>query len=89
MCFYQESDEWEQIGVQSVYSGGYVNNSSAIYWYDIKSGQQAGINDVEQDAVSTTYTDLQGRKATSSARGLVIKTQRMADGTLRSVKVLR
>lgn len=89
VCFYQESDEWEQIGVQSVYSGGYVNNSSAIYWYDIKSGQQAGINDVEQDAVSTTYTDLQGRKATSSARGLVIKTQRMADGTLRSVKVLR
>lgn len=90
VCFYQESENWDKIGVQSVYAGGFVNKTSNICWYDIKTGgTESAISDIEQNVEETTYSDLQGRKATSSTRGLVIKTERMADGTLRSVKVLR
>ena len=90
VCFYQESENWDKIGVQSVYAGGFVNKTSNICWYDIKTGgTESAISDIEQNVEETTYSDLQGRKASSSTRGLVIKTERMADGTLRSVKVLR
>jgi hypothetical protein len=38
---------------------------------------------------SVTFTDLQGRKASPSTHGLLIKTERLSDGTVRSTKVLR
>ena len=69
VCFYEESIEWEKVGVQSVYSGGYVNNTSDICWYDIKGGQ-TDIQDNEElriknEKLSVVY-DLQGRKVDNS-----------------------
>ena len=66
VCFYEESIEWEKIGVQSIYSGGYVNNASDICWYDIKSGASAIQENEElrmknEESAAAVY-DLQGRK---------------------------
>ena len=79
VCFYEESKEWEKIGVQSVYSGGYVNNNSDICWYDIKSGESGITQIVNSKSVNSKCYDLQGRKIVNSksvnsksARGIYI-----------------
>ena len=79
VCFYEESKEWEKIGVQSVYSGGYVNNNSDICWYDIKSGESGITQIVNSKSVNSKCYDLQGRKIVNSksvnsksARGVYI-----------------
>ena len=49
-----------------------------------------GINAIaNQPAVSESYVDLTGRKVSADAKGLVIKTVTYADGTKKSVKVIR
>lgn len=85
--FVSLSDEclqWSKIGVQTVYRGGNEERSSDICWYDLAS---SGIESVSADVVDTVYTDLQGRRVTPATRGLVVKTERLADGTQRSKKV--
>lgn len=51
----------------------------------------AGLESVsaEAPAVSTVYYNLQGVRTNASARGLRIRTERLSDGTLRTVKELR
>ena len=66
VCFYEESIEWEKIGVQSIYSGGFVNNSSDICWYDIKSGQSGITQIVNSKPVNSKCYDLQGRQIVNS-----------------------
>jgi len=80
-------DSNDRIGIQSVYTGGGATNCSEIVWQTLSS---SGIRQATDAAVVGEYfTDLQGRRVDAMARGLIIKTQRLADGTLRTVKVMR
>ena len=80
----------DRMGVQSVYTVGSETRESEIAWYSFDGTD--GLQPATAAAVrveSETYTDLQGRAVTASARGLVIRTQRMADGTVRTTKVMK
>lgn len=90
---FEEMNTWDKVGVQTIYKGGNETHLSDIGWYDMKSGEktvETGISEVaaNRQAVEATF-DLQGRRVGASARGLVIRQQRMADGTVRTVKVLK
>lgn len=80
----------DRLGVQSVYSVGGTDYESAIAWHAF-GGTDGLHGDTRADAQveSETYTDLQGRQAVASARGLLLRTQRMADGTVRTTKIVR
>ncbi|MBR1484375.1 MAG: hypothetical protein IJ612_01620 [Prevotella sp.] len=80
----------DRIGVQSVYTVGTTNYESEIAWHSF--GSADGLQTAKAGAVrieSETYTDLQGRPASASTRGIVIRTQRLADGTVRTTKMVR
>lgn len=79
---------FDKIGIQSInYTAGKEERSD-IVWYVINDYN--AIKTVsEAETVSTRYTDLSGRAVAQPAHGLYIKTMRLADGTQRSVKVVR
>jgi len=86
-------DDWaavEKIGMQAVYTVGAEKMESDVTWFDAKAYQEAlGISDVAARPVSVSYRDLQGRPLTEGAKGLVLKTTRMSNGTVQTVKMLR
>lgn len=86
--FYENLGNYTRIGVQSIYRGGGAEHSSDIVWFDPNT---AGISTVSatDNVVSETWRDLQGRPAGAGAKGLLIRQQRMADGTIRTVKMVR
>lgn len=89
--FYDDLKDAKRIGVQSVYDGGGERRVSAITWIDVDkylAGIEAAAT-AETSPVSATYTDLQGRPVPASAKGLLLKTVRMSDGTKKTVKVIR
>ena len=79
----------DRLGVQSVYTVGSDVRESEIVWMSF--GKVDGLTSVPHDVrvESETLTDLQGRRVTPSHRGLLIKTQHMADGSVRTVKVVK
>ena len=80
---------WTKVGVKSIYTGGGQTHESAIGWLTI-DWETLGVSSVNATAAtSSIYFDLQGRQLSGAARGLVIKQVRMADGTTKSVKVVR
>lgn len=83
--------QWGAVGVQSVYYGGGTTNSSPIVWYDLADyWESVGIDDVVNTSVqSVKYYDLQGRAATAGTKGIVIAVKQMADGTIKTQKMLR
>lgn len=48
-----------------------------------------GINEISADDANAIYYDTMGRRVDSSARGLLIKQTRQADGTVKTVKVMK
>ncbi len=79
---------FDRFGIQSVYSGGGEEKWSDIAWYDLRSAD--GVSSVAaRRQAAETCTDLMGRRVTADHKGLVIKTVTGADGTTRTVKVLR
>ena len=83
-------DEWNAIGVKSIYTVGDKSREtreSEIFWYQLKPTAITSIDN--NDVVETNYYDLQGRKVTTNATGLLIKQMRMQDGTTKAIKVLR
>lgn len=83
-------DQWTAIGVKSIYTVGdksRESRESEIFWYQLT---QTAINGISSnDVVETSYYDLQGRKVSASATGVLIKQMRMRDGSVKAVKVLR
>ena len=80
---------WTKVGMKSIYTGGGQTHESAIGWLTI-DWETLGVSSVNATAAtSSIYFDLQGRQLSGAARGLVIKQVRMADGTTKSVKVVR
>ena len=81
---------WKNIGVKSIYTGGGETHESNIGWYSLEGWYESlGIADVQAEPLSTTYLDLQGRRVDASQKGLLIQQTRMADGTVKTRKVIR
>lgn len=78
----------DRLGVQSVYTVGSKVNDSEITWMSFSNADGLSTASDNLRVESETYTDLQGRRATSATRGFVIKTERLSNGTVRSTKIL-
>lgn len=87
--------DYPTIGVRTVFTGGGEENRSATTWLDCED-----FVPVEQDPTAIaqhpstltqqpTYTDVQGRTVAPNAKGLVIKTVTLADGTRKSMKFMQ
>lgn len=92
-CIYMADDlgRYQRVGVQSVYTAAGEMRQSEVSWYQFDAGAD-GITATAATApivVSETLTDMQGRQATPSQHGLLIRTQRMSDGTVRTTKVMK
>lgn len=80
-------EQWTAFGVKSIYRAGGEVNESPIAWFSLIDTSVDNIN-AAQVAI-THYVDLQGRLVDASATGLLIKVDRMPDGTVRATKVIR
>ncbi len=89
---YDENIEnWNKIGVKSIYTKGGETHESEIVWYDIKdytTEPDAISNAISEKDAIVRYFDLQGRTATANTPGVVIKQVRTANG-VKNVKVMR
>lgn len=84
-----DHSDWNRIGIKSIYEGGGETNETEIQWLVIKE-YTTGIEALD-NAQSTTdgeLFDLQGRRAVKSAKGLLIKQTRQADGTMKAAKMV-
>lgn len=68
--------------------GGYA---APAQWAAVKALEGSGVSNVagEAQTVSSVYYDLQGRKITEPAQGLYIRQDVKADGTTKTVKVVK
>jgi len=83
-----ESQSWQRIGVQTVYTVPGSTTESAVAWLDISTQGIADTSSAGATVVSEQCFDLQGRPVSAaSARGLVVRQQRLSDGTVRTVKM--
>lgn len=83
---------WSKIGAKSIYTAAGETNESEIGWYDLTEYWAAtGVKGITTDAAtsSVAYYDLQGRRVDSNAKGLILMQIRKADGTVKTVKVVR
>lgn len=79
-------NEWDRLGVQTVYYGGAEANVSEIVWWELSSVK--GIN-ADKAIASAVYYDMTGRRIAKPAQGGVyIKSIKYTDGTVANVKVL-
>ncbi len=94
--FYPEKN----VGVQSIYYGGGERHVSNIVFKDIKTGEVTVVPDTEdsedihssmsdQTVTGISYADLSGRKVNANSRGMVLMTLKRADGTQKTVKVIK
>ena len=84
-----EINSWTKVGIQSIYRGGGEVNKSNIVWMENEYfDPTTGINDINANNTAVYY-DMQGRVADASAKGLLIKQTRNADGTVKTQKVVR
>ncbi|MBO4462756.1 MAG: choice-of-anchor J domain-containing protein [Prevotella sp.] len=81
---------WSKVGIQTIYRGGGEVNKSNIVWMENPDYDPTvvGINDINANN-NAVYYDMQGRVADASAKGLLIKQTRNANGTVKTVKVVR
>jgi hypothetical protein len=80
-------DDWNAIGVKSIYTVGEESQESEIFWYQLN---QTAITGVDATTVTqVTYYDLQGRKVDANTHGIFIKQSRLSDGTTTTTKVVR
>lgn len=81
----------ERIGLQSVYMGGGVEKRSAIVYYDFNTGTSTstGITSAKTAAGKVTYYDISGRRVNAPSKGLYIKQVIGADGSKKTVKIMK
>lgn len=87
-------DDYDEIGVECVYTINGVTNVSDRYVYDVKSktgGVVSGIisGQIAKRIASVTYKDLNGRSVSHPESGLYIKTVTYDDHTRVNSKVLK
>lgn len=76
------------LGVKAIYKGGNMTTESATSWAQVEAGVK-GVTTGSGTPKSVVYHDLSGRRVTNPSNGLYIKTVRYADGTVKSMKVMR
>lgn len=77
-------DQW---GLQSIYTGGGETHKSKIVWFDAAA---SGVKAITNNGKSTVaYYDLTGRRVSKAQGGLFIKKITYADGSQKTVKVLK
>ena len=89
----------KNVGIQTIYRGAGVERRSNIVYFDLATSQivtepwnntETGIASASTAATqAVTYFDAAGRKVNADAKGLVIKQVTLADGTLKTVKLIR
>lgn len=85
---YFYSTGFSKIGVQVTYTGGGETHQSDIAWFDAAGISQTMISG--NDAVKgVSYFDLSGRKVSTPANGVFIKSMKLADGSVKNVKVIK
>ncbi len=84
-----ESQPWERIGVQTVYTVPGRTSESPVAWRDISHQGIAPATAAAPAVVSEQCYDMQGRPAADGARGLLVRRQLLSDGTVRTLKVMR
>lgn len=91
----------KNVGIQTIYRGGGEERRSNIVYFDLATSQI--VKEVDEEfivtsvhetpaqakAVSTVYHDAAGRLVKADAKGFVVKTVTLADGTTRSFKQIR
>lgn len=84
--FFDDVAAATSIGIQSIYRGAGEERASAIYWYD----PQASAIDTPQSAAATqtTYFNARGQQVPADTKGLLIRQQRLSDGTVRTTKIV-
>lgn len=80
-------NDFDRIGIQSVYTGGGKENRSNIVWYDIDKAAVATA--IVSPVIAETYYDLQGRRVAADTKGFVIKKVTYADGSVKTFKLLK
>ena len=80
---------YERIGVQSIHKiGDEVAKSDIVY----SDGTATAIRTATQEdaeCVSETYTDLSGRRVAVPSKGLYIRSMKMSDGSICSMKIMK
>ena len=95
ILFYGITDGLKRIGVKSIYTGGEETNETEINWYLVDENYVpdetiTGIAQTNSKAnTQVLYFDLQGRQASATSKGLLMKQTRKADGSVSTVKVMR
>lgn len=80
-------DKATRIGVQAFYQDGDKRLVTDIVYSDGTTVSSInGITDVVTG--ETFYTDLSGRRVVKLTKGIYIKSVRMADGTIKSEKII-
>ena len=87
-------DPVKNAGIQTIYKGGDVVNKSNLIIYDIESetvisGVKKLTNPQAVAVKSEAYYDVAGREVKAGAKGFVIKTLTLEDGSKKSYKVVR
>lgn len=88
--FYFYFTGFDKFGVKTTYYGGGEKHDSDTVWYYLDedpSGVKSLIS--EADVKSVSYTDIAGRKVSNPTHGLYVRTLTMADGTVKSQKVMK
>lgn len=87
---YYHAMGFKQFGVQVFYTGGGQTKKSNLVWYNKRlAAIDNTIADGQQKVVSTTFTDLSGRRIDNPTKGLYIVTTKYADGkTKNELKIL-
>ena len=82
----------ERIGLQSVYMGGGVEKRSAIVYYDFTNGTSTSTGITSAKAATAgkvAYYDISGRRVNAPSKGLYIKQVIAADGSKKTVKIMK
>lgn len=85
------AEGFDRIGVQMVYTGGDAVSKSEIVYVDVNGGDDPdAIHNatINGQPISTTFTDLSGRRIAKPTKGVYVKTVRYANGTVKAVKTL-
>ena len=81
-------EDWDAVGAKSIYTAAGETRESTITWKTNDWGTRTGIDSMEAQE-QAVYFDLQGRQTAAQAKGLVLKQTRRADGSVKTVKVVR
>ena len=84
----EEVNSWTKIGVKVINTAGGETHESNIVWYDLEDYYEDSIADMAATGQKVQYFDLQGRVASATQKGMLIKQVRQQDGTVKNLKVL-